>query len=67
MAKEQQARIGTWSARNDVPPPFGLKPILDYKVANDYAEIFTDRALLADLRKRFEHYTGEVKTIGGIR
>jgi len=67
MAKEQQARIGTWSARGDVPPPFGLKPILEYKVANDYAEIFTNQALLLDLRKRFEHYTGEVKTIGGIR
>src|SRR6476620_11963906 len=33
MGKEQQQRIGTWSARNDVPPPFGLKPILSYNVA----------------------------------
>jgi ABC-type Fe3+ transport system substrate-binding protein len=67
MGKEQQARIGTWSARKDVAPPFGLKPILDYKVANDLADIVTDPKVLADLRKRFEHYTGEVKNIGGIR
>jgi ABC-type Fe3+ transport system substrate-binding protein len=67
MAKEQQARIGTWSARNDVPPPFGLKPILDYNVANDLAAIVTDAGLLADLRKRFVSYTGDVKNRGGIR
>jgi ABC-type Fe3+ transport system substrate-binding protein len=67
MAKEQQSRIGTWSARNDVAPPFGLKPILDYNVANDLAAIATDAALLADLRKRFESYTGDVKNRGGIR
>ena len=67
MAKEQQSRIGTWSARTDVSPPFGLKPILDYNVANDLAEIVTDPARLAELRKRFEGYTGEVKNKGGIR
>jgi ABC-type Fe3+ transport system substrate-binding protein len=67
MAKEQQSRIGTWSARNDVPPPFGLKPILAYNVANDLAAIATDTALLAGLRKRFESYTGDVKNRGGIR
>ena len=67
MAKEQQSRIGTWSARNDVLPPFGLKPILSYNVANDLAEIATDPVLLADLRKRFEAYTGDVKIKGGIR
>ena len=67
MAKEQQSRIGTWSARNDVPPPFGLKPILDYKVANTLAEIVTDPKVLAGLRARFEAYTGDVKNKGGIR
>ena len=67
MAKEQQSRIGTWSARGDVPPPFGLKPILDYPVANDLAAIATDPIQLADLRKRFEAYTGDVKNKGGIR
>jgi ABC-type Fe3+ transport system substrate-binding protein len=67
MAPEQQRRIGTWSARNDVPPPFGLKPILDYNVANDLADIVTDPARLVALRKRFEAYTGDVKNKGGIR
>jgi ABC-type Fe3+ transport system substrate-binding protein len=67
MGKDQQSRIGTWSARSDVPPPFGLKPILDYNVANDLADIVTDAAVLADLRKRFEGYTGDVKNKGGIR
>jgi len=67
MAKEQQARIGTWSARQDVTPPFGLKPIFDYKVANDLADIVTDPARLAELRKRFEGYIGEVSNKGGIR
>jgi ABC-type Fe3+ transport system substrate-binding protein len=67
MAKEQQGRIGTWSARTDVAPPFGLKPIFDYKVANDLADIVTDATALAALRKRFESYTGEVKNRGGIR
>jgi len=67
MAKEQQSRIGTWSARTDVPPPFGLKPIFNYKVANDLSSIVADPKLLADLRKRFEGYTGEVKNRGGIR
>jgi ABC-type Fe3+ transport system substrate-binding protein len=67
MDKEQQRRIGTWSARNDVSPPFGLKPILDYVVANDLADIVTDPARLAELRKRFEGYTGDVKNKGGIR
>jgi ABC-type Fe3+ transport system substrate-binding protein len=67
MAPEQQRRIGTWSARNDVPPPFGLKPILDYNVANDLADIVTDPARLVALRKRFEAYTGDVMNKGGIR
>lgn len=67
MAPEQQRRIGTWSARNDVPPPFGLKSILDYNVANDLPEIVTDPARLVALRKRFETYTGDVKNKGGIR
>jgi ABC-type Fe3+ transport system substrate-binding protein len=67
MEKGQQSRIGTWSARNDVPPPFGLKPILDYKVANDFSAIVTDPKLLTDLRGRFEAYTGDVTNKGGIR
>jgi ABC-type Fe3+ transport system substrate-binding protein len=67
MGREPQGRIGTWSARTDVPPPFGLKPIFDYNVANDLADIVSDPARLADLRKRFEAYTGEITNRGGIK
>jgi ABC-type Fe3+ transport system substrate-binding protein len=67
MGKEPQARIGTWSARTDVAPPFGLKPIFDYNVANDLAEIVAQPALLAELRRRFASYTGDVKNRGGTR
>jgi ABC-type Fe3+ transport system substrate-binding protein len=67
MAKEQQSRIGTWSARKDVPPPFGLKPILEYNVATGLADIVTDEKLLAELRRRYESSTGEIKNRGGTR
>jgi ABC-type Fe3+ transport system substrate-binding protein len=67
MAKEQQSRIGTWSARKDVPPPFGLKPIMEYKVANDLAEIVTNENTLSELRRRYLSYTGEIKNRGGTR
>lgn len=67
MAREQQIRIGTWSARKDVPPPFGLKPIMEYKVANDLAEVVTNENTLTELRRRFLGYTGEIKNRGGTR
>ncbi|HEX4411352.1 MAG TPA: extracellular solute-binding protein [Xanthobacteraceae bacterium] len=67
MAKEQQSHIGTWSARRDVPPPFGLKPIFDYKVANDFNDIVTDPKVLADLRSRYAGYVGDITNKGGIR
>ena len=58
---------GTWSARNDVPPPAGTKPIFEYKVVNDYMAFLTDEAQLVALRKRFEGYTGPVVNVGGVR
>ena len=67
MQKEQQRRTGTWSARTDVAPPFGLKPVFEYNIATDYADIVTNRQLLADLRKRFLGYTGEITKKGGIQ
>jgi ABC-type Fe3+ transport system substrate-binding protein len=67
MQKEQQSRTGTWSARKDLAPPFGLKPIFEYNIANDYADIVTNPGLLDDLRKRFVGYTGEITNKGGIR
>ena len=67
LSKEQQAKIGTWSVRSDVPPPYGWKPVLSMKVVNDYREFLSDPARLAALRKRFEAYTGPVQNVAGVR
>jgi ABC-type Fe3+ transport system substrate-binding protein len=67
LAKEQQSRLGTFSARLDVPPPQGFKPLTSYKVANAFREFVTDDRLIADLRKRFEAYTGPAVNKGGVR
>jgi ABC-type Fe3+ transport system substrate-binding protein len=67
LAKEQQARIGTFSPRLDVPPPAGFKPLTSYKLANAFREFITDDKLIADLRKRFEAYTGPAVNKGGVR
>jgi ABC-type Fe3+ transport system substrate-binding protein len=67
MAKEQQSRIGVFSARTDVPPPQGLKPLSSYNVANGYREFVSNAQQLAELRKRFEGYTGPVVNKGGVR
>jgi ABC-type Fe3+ transport system substrate-binding protein len=67
LAKEQQARIGTFSPRLDVPPPDGFKPLTSYKIANAFREFITDDKLIADLRTRFEKYTGPAVNKGGVR
>ena len=67
MAKEQQSRIGTYSARNDVPPPPGLKPLSAYKIAAGYKDFVTNEKRIVALRKRIESYTGPVVNQGGIR
>jgi ABC-type Fe3+ transport system substrate-binding protein len=67
LAKEQQAQIGTFSPRLDVPPPAGFKPLTSYKIANNFREFITDEKLVADLRKRFEAYTGPAENKGGVR
>ena len=67
LAPEQQRRIGTFSSRNDVPPPAGLKPLFSYRVANGYREFVTNERLLADLRKRFEDAVGPIRNAGGVR
>jgi ABC-type Fe3+ transport system substrate-binding protein len=63
----QQAATGTWSGRKDVPPPAGYNPILSYRVANDYRAFLVNQTQVADLRKRFEKYTGPVVNAGGVR
>jgi ABC-type Fe3+ transport system substrate-binding protein len=67
LAPEQQAKIGTWSSRSDVAPPAGFKPILSYQVANDYRTFLTNQTQTAELRKRFEGYTGPIVNAGGVR
>jgi ABC-type Fe3+ transport system substrate-binding protein len=67
LAPEQQSRIGTFSSRNDVPPPAGLKPLFSYTVANDYRGFVTNERLLADLRQRFEAAVGPIRNVGGVR
>ncbi|HUI14638.1 MAG TPA: extracellular solute-binding protein [Xanthobacteraceae bacterium] len=63
----QQIATETWSGRRDVPPPSGYKPIFSYKVATDYKEFLVDQTKVADLRKRFEKFTGPVVNAGGVR
>lgn len=63
----QQSRIDYWSPRSDVAPPEGLKPIFSYKIVNTYRDLLVNETLMADLRKRFEAYTGPVKNVGGVR
>jgi ABC-type Fe3+ transport system substrate-binding protein len=67
LQPEQQAKLPTWSPRSDVPPPAGYKPILSYKVANDYRAFLTDQTKVAALRKRFEGYSGPIVNSGGVR
>lgn len=67
LAPEQQAKLPTWSPRSDVPPPAGFKPILSYNVANDYRTFLTNQTQLAELRKRFEGYSGPIVNSGGVR
>jgi ABC-type Fe3+ transport system substrate-binding protein len=67
LAKEQQAKVGSFSSRADVPPPEGFKPLTSYKIANAYREFMLDDKLIADLRKRMEGYTGPPVNQGGVR
>jgi ABC-type Fe3+ transport system substrate-binding protein len=67
LAKEQQSRTGTFSPRSDVGPPAGLKPLSAYRLANRYREFVSDETRLAELRKRFEAYTGPVVNKGGVK
>ena len=67
LSPAQQSKIGNWSPRSDVPAPYGWKPVLSYKVVNNYREFLTNTKQLEELRKRFESYTGPVKNVGGVR
>jgi hypothetical protein len=55
-----QAGTGTWSARRDVPPPAGYKPLASYRLANDYRNFMVNATQVDALRRRFLAYTGPV-------
>jgi ABC-type Fe3+ transport system substrate-binding protein len=67
MATPQQSRLGTFSARTDVDPPAGLKPLSAYKIAAGYRQFVSDTQTLAALRRKFESFTGPVVNKGGVR
>ena len=67
LEPEQQSQLGTFSPRLDVPPPPGFAPLTSYNIANEFREFITDAALIAELRERFERYTGPAVNAGGVR
>jgi ABC-type Fe3+ transport system substrate-binding protein len=67
LSPEQQARVGTWSVRSDVPPPAGLKPLSAMKVVNNYRDFLTNDKQLVALRARFAKMVGPIKNAGGVR
>jgi ABC-type Fe3+ transport system substrate-binding protein len=67
LSKEWQSRMGGYSSRDDVPSPAGLPPLSNYRLEGRYAEFVSNQAALADLRTRFERYTGPVTNAGGVR
>ncbi len=67
MNPAQQKRTGVFSARDDVPPPSGFKPLPSYNAANGYVEFVSNETVLKDLRNRMEKYTGPVVNTGGVR
>jgi ABC-type Fe3+ transport system substrate-binding protein len=56
LAREQQSRSGTFSARADVAPPAGLQPLSSYNIDRGYRKLVTDEARAAELRKRFAEH-----------
>jgi ABC-type Fe3+ transport system substrate-binding protein len=67
LAREQQSRVGSFSSRADVAPPEGFKPLMSYRIANNYREFVTDEKLITELRQRMEGYTGPSVNKGGVR
>jgi len=56
LAKEQQSRTGTFSARADVSPPEGFQPLASYKIDSGYRQMLSDESKLAELKKRIAGY-----------
>jgi ABC-type Fe3+ transport system substrate-binding protein len=67
LGKDEQSKLGTFSARTDVPPPEGLKPLASYNIDAGYKAFVSDQKAVAEMRARFESYTGPVVNKGGVR
>ena len=67
LSKEWQSRAGVYSSRSDVPAPAGLPPLASFRLEDRYLEFVSSENQLADLRRRFEAYSGPVTNTGGVR
>jgi ABC-type Fe3+ transport system substrate-binding protein len=67
LSKAWQSQTGVYSSRSDVPSPPGLPPLSSFRLEERYAEFVSSEHQLADLRRRFESYTGPVSNTGGVR
>ena len=67
LSKQWQAQAEAYSSRDDVPAPAGLPSLSTYRLDNRYVEFLSGVEQLADLRKRFERFTGPVTNPGGVR
>jgi len=67
LSKAWQSQTGVYSSRTDLPPPAGLPPLSVFRLEERYAEFLSNEVQLADLRRRFEGYSGPVTNTGGVR
>jgi ABC-type Fe3+ transport system substrate-binding protein len=58
LSKEWQSRTGLYSPRGDVPEPADLPSLSRHRLEERYAEFVSSEDLVADVRKRFENYSG---------
>jgi ABC-type Fe3+ transport system substrate-binding protein len=56
LAPEQQRRNGAFSARSDVPPPHGFRPLSAYNLNRSFRALHSDPEALAALKRRFAGY-----------
>jgi ABC-type Fe3+ transport system substrate-binding protein len=60
LSKEQQIKTANWTARRDVPPPPGYRPLSSYHLANEYRAFVVNTELITSLRAKYLAYTGPV-------
>src|SRR5712691_6544090 len=63
VSKEQQQRFvqrNIWSARTDVEPPAGFKPLSSYGTASDFVAFISNESRVTQLRASFEKIIGPI-------